>query len=119
MELRTSDRAQIVLHYVAAAIEFFECSRGVALPRARRMTRKLLAPDYGLLAREEPLAAQATCAAGLHVSAFSERCRQVVPDNASTEHVLDQVLAIAIDHACQSCGQLNGKTLEEPKHHDR
>jgi hypothetical protein len=30
--------------------------------------------------------------------------------------VLDQVLALAIDHAGQSCGQLNGETLEEQSH---
>lgn len=116
MELKTSDRAQIVLHYVAAAIEFFECSRGIALPRSRRMTRKLLAHNSELGARQEQLEPYAACAAALHVSAFSERCRQVVPDNAPPEHVLDQVLALAIDHAGQSCGQLDDETLEERSH---
>ena len=116
MELRASDRTQIVLHYVAAAIEFLELSRGLALPRARRLTRKLLAAD----ADRETLAGydgpHTTCAAALHVSAFSERCRQVVRSDTSPEHALDQVLAIAIDHACQSCGQLNREVLEERSH---
>jgi hypothetical protein len=116
VELRASDRTQIVLHYVAAAIEFFELSRGIALPRARRLTRKLLAPDADREALVEHDGPHTMCAAALHVSAFRERCRQVVRSEASPEHALDQVLAIAIDHACHSCGQLNREILEERSH---